>query len=77
MAANPTPTPRHFARLGIHHGASVERAVAAFEELATFYDPRRWPPEHQAWIIRCQDEADEALSVIYDAARGWGEGVAA
>jgi hypothetical protein len=63
------PSRKHYARLGIHHNASVERAVEAFAELAAFYDPRRWPLEHQAWIISVQDDVDEAMSVIYDAAR--------
>ncbi len=70
--STPTPTARTYAVLGLPHGAAVERCVAAFERLVADYDPRRHP-NHQVWAICHQNDLDEALALIVDAAR-WGEG---
>jgi len=56
--------------LGLHHATGVARAIGAFAELATFYDPRRWP-EHQHWIITVQNDLDESLALICDSQAGW------
>ena len=64
------PTARTYAVLGLPHGAAVERCIEAFERLEARYDPRRHP-DHQVWAICHQNDLDEALALIVDAAR-WG-----
>ena len=68
MTKTPAPNPRHFARLGLPHGAAVEQCYAAFERLNARYDPRQHP-EHQVWAICHQNDLDEALALIVDAER--------
>ena len=68
VSSFPTPSPRHYARLGLHHGATVERCIEAFTHLDALYDPRQWS-DSQHWAIARQDEIDEVLSVIVDAER--------
>lgn len=74
MATHPTPSKRTYGMLGVRHGATVEACIEAFERLNAHYDPRKHP-EHQVWAICHQNDLDEALSLIVDAAR-W-EGAAA
>ena len=72
MEANPIPSKRTYGVLGLPHGAAVTRCIEAFQKLDKLYDPRAWPGDDQRWAIAMQDEADEALSVIVDAATDWG-----
>jgi len=69
--SNPTPTQRHYAALGVHHGETVERCIEAFEQRIGHYDPRLHPADAatQHLIIGHQDDLDEALALIVDADR--------
>ena len=74
MTNIPRPTEKHYAALGQRHGALVEDCIRAFEERIGHYDPRLHPADAatQHLIIGHQDDLDEALSIIVDAAR-WAE----
>ena len=71
MATPPTPTRRHYAALGQRHRALVEDCIRAFEQRIGHYDPRLHPADAatQHLIIGHQDDLDEALALIVDAAR--------
>jgi len=65
----PQPTRRDYHILGQQPGAPREACVISHGHIERLYDPRAWPGEDQRWAIAMQDEADEALSIIVDAAR--------
>lgn len=67
----PEPSERHYAALGLRHGATVARCIEAFDRLAPLCDPRAWPGS-QHWAIARQDEIDEAMALIYDSATSRG-----
>jgi hypothetical protein len=73
----PKPTPRHFHALSQPFGAPVADCIRGYKHLAEKFDPRRYPPEWQPWLLDYQHMIDEAMSLVWDTAAEWGEEVAA